>query len=249
MEDVVALGKPAGGEPQGQGAGGVAGDGHVVLPVRHAGKQGGGVHRLNDDGDPRLGQLLLHEGGQAGAVGGAGQGVSPAVIAPLLQQGLRPLHVPAPGQAAVIPRAGGEIRGRRLPQALGRLEAQGFLVQGQVDGPADGRAGDGLVVEHQLVEVVGHRALHHRQARLLRHLGVLHRHVAAEGIVVQIPGDQGGEQVGLVDDPDHQLVKAGRPQLVILVGLQHQLAARGLGDEFAGAGADGLVPQLQIHEL
>ena len=249
MEDVVALGKPAGGEPQGQGAGGVAGDGHVVLPVRHAGKQGGGVHRLNDDGDPRLGQLLLHEGGQAGAVGGAGQGVSPAVIAPLLQQGLRPLHVPAPGQAAVIPRAGGEIRGRRLPQALGRLEAQGLLVQGQVDGPADGRAGDGLVVEHQLVEVVGHRALRHRQARLLGHLGVLHRHVAAEGVVVQIPGDQGGEQVGLVDDPDHQLVKAGRPQLVILVGLQHQLAARGLGDEFAGAGADGLVPQLQIHEL
>ena len=40
------------------------------------------------------------------------------------------------------------------------MEAQGLLVQSQVDGPAHRGAGDGLVVEHQLVEGVGHRALH-----------------------------------------------------------------------------------------
>lgn len=39
VEQVVVGGKAALGEPQGQGAGGVAGDGHVVLAVRHAGEQ------------------------------------------------------------------------------------------------------------------------------------------------------------------------------------------------------------------
>ena len=101
------------------------------------------------------------------------------------------------------------------------MEAQGLLVQSQVDGPAHRGAGDGLVVEHQLVEGVGHRALQHLQPGGPGYLRVLHGHVASKGVVVQIPGDQGGEQVGLVNDRDHQPVKAGRPKLVVRVGLQH----------------------------
>ena len=139
VEDVVALAEPALHKPQGQGAGGVAGDGHVVPALRHAGEEGGGVHRLNEHVHPRLRQLLLHQGGQAGAVGGAGQLVGPAVVAPLRQQGLGPLHVPLPGEGRCVGGAGGQVGGGGLPIALGGVQAQGLLVQGQVDGPADAR--------------------------------------------------------------------------------------------------------------
>lgn len=91
VEQVVVGGKAALGEPQGQGAGGVAGDGHVVLAVRHASEQGGRVHRLDGDSDARLRQLLLHQGGQAGAVGGAGQGCMCAENSSFLKEGYQHL--------------------------------------------------------------------------------------------------------------------------------------------------------------
>ena len=73
----------------------MAGDGHVVPAFRHAGEEGGRVNRLNENVHPRFRQLLLHQGGQAGAVGGAGQLVGPAVVSPLRQQVLCPRPRPA----------------------------------------------------------------------------------------------------------------------------------------------------------
>ena len=227
----------------------MAGNGHVVLAVSHTGEEGGGVHRLDGHIHTHLGQFLLHEGSQTGAVGGTGQGIGPPVVASLLQQRLGSLHVPLPGQGAGVLRTRSHVGGSGLTQTMGGLKAQCLLIQGQIDGPAHLCTGDGLAVEHQFIKGVGDLALQHLNAPRFGGFSIIHGQVATKGIVIQIAGNEGGQQVGLIDHRHHQLIKVGTAQLIVLVDVQHQLAARDLLHKLAGAGAYRCVPQIQFHDL
>ena len=68
-----------------------------------------------------------------------------------------------------------------------------------------------LVVDHQFIEGAGHRPLPHGEAGLLRHGAVLFRDAPAEGVVVQVPGNEGGEEVCLVHHGDGEGVKPWGP--------------------------------------
>ena len=190
MEDIVAFAQAALREPQGQRAWRMACDGHIIASIYHPGKHGRGIHRLDEHRDPHLVQLLLHQRRQTGAVGGTGELVGLSGVAPLFQQSTGLLHIPAPGHRGGIAGSGRQVGGGRLPHALGGLETKALLIQRQIHGPAHLRAGDGLVIEHQLEEGVGHFPFQHRQARLAGQFGVLHRHAASEGVIIQVPGNE-----------------------------------------------------------
>ena len=228
----------------------MAGQAHVVGAVAHAGEHGSGVHRLDLHFDAYGLQVLLDQRREAGPLAGAGQGEGLAVVAALGHQCLGPGGVIGAGDGG---RGIGRVRqdtgaGHRTAGA-GALLAEQLLVQGLVDGLAQVHAVDGGAVEHQLIEVRGGGPLFHGEARLFGHGLVLLGDVAAKSVVIQIAGDEGGEQIALVHHGDGQGIEAGGAQLIVLVGLQHQIAAGDLGDELAGAGANGLAPEIALHHL